>query len=67
MLSNGTSTNTTIKGVVIDTETGSLKFVTNMYLYKITKPYPLMLKEYRKSKRKLADKEKVIFELNAKF
>jgi len=61
------NTNTTTKGVVIDTETGSLHIVTDNYLYKITKQFPLFLKEYRKSKRKLNDKLKVIIELNSKY
>jgi hypothetical protein len=60
-------TNTSIKGVVIDTETDELKFVTDMYLYRITKKFPALLKEYRKSKRKTEDKRSVIESLNSKF
>ncbi|NQX99420.1 MAG: hypothetical protein HRT73_16310 [Flavobacteriales bacterium] len=61
------STNYSIKGVVIDTDLGEVKFVTDMYLHRITKSYPGMLTEYRKSKRKLDDKRKVIELLNSKF
>ncbi len=65
--SSATSTNNQHKGVVIETETGNLKMVTDMFLYRITKPYPLMLKEYRKSKRKPSDQAKIIIELNKQF
>lgn len=65
--SGNTTTNMSIKGVVIDTETDELKVVTDMFLYRITKPYPLMLKAYRKSRRKPDDKRKVIDAINAKF
>jgi hypothetical protein len=61
------ATNNTIKGVVLDTETDELKVVTDMFLHTLTKPYPLMLKEYRKSKRRPDDKRKVIEALNSKF
>lgn len=54
------TTNMTVKGVVINTESEELKFVTDNYLYKITKEHPGMLTEYRKSRRKLSDKKAVI-------
>lgn len=66
-MGNNNNVNTSLKGVVIDTETDELKVVTDMFLHRITKPYPLMLKEYRKSKRKPEDKREVIEALNAKF
>ena len=59
--------NNKVIGVVIDTETGKVKLITDIYLYKITKKFPLMLKEYRKSKRRPDDKRKVIEALNSKF
>lgn len=59
--------NNKVIGVVIDTENGKVKFLSDMFLYRITKPYPLMLKEYRKSRRKPEDKRKVIVELNSKY
>ncbi len=67
LATGATSNNSTLKGVVLETETGNLKMVTDMYLHRITTPFPLMLKEYRKSKRKLTDKEKVITQLNTNF
>jgi hypothetical protein len=65
--SNGTSTNTSTKGVILDTETGNLKVITDLYIYKITKDFPEIIKEYRHSNRKLADKEQVIINLNSKY
>ena len=56
-----------VKGVVLETETGNLKIITDMYLYRITKEFPGMLTEYRKSKRRITDKEKVIINLNSKY
>ena len=61
------STNSKGKGIVLETETGILKLVTDLYLLKITKPFPLMLQTYRKSRRKLDDKRDVIFKLNSMF
>jgi len=66
-LGDQSSVNIKVKGIVIDTDNGNLKFVTDKYLYGLIKEYPSILKEYRTSKRKLADKEKVIMQLNAKY
>ena len=59
--------NYTVISVVIDTENSKVQFVSDIFLFKITKQFPLMLKEYRKSRRKPADKRKVIEALNRKF
>ncbi|MBQ21413.1 MAG: hypothetical protein CMD31_11710 [Flavobacteriales bacterium] len=64
---DGVSTNTSIKGAVLDTEKGTINFVTDRCLYEITKPYPEILKEYRYSNRKITDKEDVIIKLNSKY
>src|SRR5690606_7521131 len=64
---DGVSTNTSIKGAILDTEKGTINFVTDRCLYEITKPYPEILKEYRYSKREVADKEDVIIKLNSKY
>ncbi|PCI98358.1 MAG: hypothetical protein COB15_05980 [Flavobacteriales bacterium] len=55
------------KAIILNTKTGRVKVVGDLTLFKLLKPYPEILKKYRKSKRKLADKEKAIIELNAKF
>lgn len=69
IVSNGGSTgsNVPINGLVLDTETGQLKGLTDYYIVSITKLYPEILKEYRASKRNLEAKENVIKKLNAKF
>ena len=59
--------NTPINGLVIETETGQLKGLTDFYIVNITKPFPEILKEYRASKRNLEAKENVIKQLNSKF
>lgn len=64
---DGISTNPTIKGAVLDTEKGTIRFVSDKCLHDITQPYPEILKEYRYSDRKLADKEEVILKLNSKY
>lgn len=64
---NGVSTNTTIKGAVLDTEKGTIRFVSDKCLYDITQSYPEILKEYRYSERELSDKEEVIIKLNSKY
>ncbi|MGB0882241.1 MAG: hypothetical protein ACPGSO_04765 [Vicingaceae bacterium] len=61
------SNNTKAGGVVLETETGQLKIVTDLYLLRITEPFPLMLKAYRKSRRKLDDKRDVLVKLNSMY
>lgn len=56
-----------MSGIVLETETGNVKGVTDYYIVNATKPYPEILKEYRASKRNLEAKENVIKQLNAKF
>ncbi|MCB9175022.1 MAG: hypothetical protein H6589_10475 [Flavobacteriales bacterium] len=63
----GSGNNAPINGLVLDTETGQLKGLTDYNLVNYTKPYPEILKEYRSSKRNLEAKENVIKQLNAKF
>ena len=61
------TTNTSLKGVVLDTDNGTIRFLTDRCLFEITKPYPEILKAYRGTKRKLEDKKNVVFQLNSKF
>lgn len=56
-----------INGLVLDTETGQLKGLTDYFIVNITKQYPEIFKEYRASKRNLEAKENVIKQLNSKF
>lgn len=56
-----------MSGIVLETETGNVKGVTDYYIVNETKLYPEILKEYRASKRNLEAKENVIKRLNAKF
>jgi hypothetical protein len=56
-----------VAGIILETETGQLKGLTDYYIVSITKPYPEILKEYRASKRNLEAKENVIKQLNSKF
>jgi len=57
----------TIKGVVLNTEKGIIKILTDFYLVEIARDYPELLKEYRASKRGLTDKENLIIKLNSKY
>jgi hypothetical protein len=66
-IGDSTGSNTPINGLVIETETGQLKGLTDFYIVNITKPFPEILKEYRASKRNLEAKENVIKQLNSKF
>lgn len=61
------TTNTSYKGAIFDTEKGNIRNVTERCLHDITKPYPELLKNYRKTNRKLEDKKQVVFELNTKY
>lgn len=61
------NSNSPINGLVLDTETGELKGLTDYYITNITKSYPEIFKEYRASKRNLEAKEMVIKTLNSKF
>ncbi|MBV6483894.1 MAG: hypothetical protein KFKLKKLM_00355 [Flavobacteriales bacterium] len=61
------NSNAPINGLVLDTETGELKGLTDYYITNITKSYPEIFKEYRASKRNLEAKEMVIKKLNSKF
>lgn len=62
-----TKIDTSIKGVVLNTEKGIIKPLTDYYLVEIARDYPELLQEYRASKRELADKENLIIKLNSKF
>ena len=55
------------KAIILSTETGYVKVVGDRTLFNLLKPFPEIYKNYRRSKRKLADKEAAIVELNKKF
>lgn len=65
LVSAGSSSS--MSGIVLETETGNIKGVTDYYIVNVTKPFPEILKEYRASKRNLEAKENVIKQLNSKF
>ena len=60
----GTAVSTKGRAVVLDTRTRESKRLTDYVLYHLSKDFPKILKNYRKSKRKLEDKHKLISDLN---
>ena len=66
-LDAASNSNATVKGIVLNTEKGIIKPLTDYYLVEIAREFPELLKEYRNSKRDLADKENLIIKLNSKF
>lgn len=64
---DASNTNNAVKGVVLNTEKGIIKILTDYYLVEIARDFPELLKEYRNSKRDLVDKENLIIKLNSKF
>ena len=60
----GAAASTKGRAIILDTRSRESKRLTNYVLYHLSKGHPKIMKTYRKSKRKLEDKHKLISDLN---